>query len=232
MAAPTAGFVQLPLDTGNTGKKVQAQTEVIGADAVYAHYFIPRSNRKIVAVHGFVSALQSVQASAQANNTGGFLWFQNPAGSVVRTRIRKLVLQFSSITELDHLTVPRVALTRFTFTGTASGATLATSKRRVSAPAGGVADAALVSTIRTAITGMTCAYEAGYYWSATVPGLLLTTSGLIFADSRQIFEPTDEEEFFDFGPGEGAVLWQPDAGTASDGRRFTATGRLDEYDNA
>jgi hypothetical protein len=231
MAAPAKTFIQLPADSGNTGKKVQAQQEVVGADTVLAHYFIQRSAKKIVSRWGFVSALNSVQASAHANNTGGFLWIQVPIGSAIRCRLRKLALQITSVLEVDYLTAPRIALTRFTFTGTASGATVGQSRVAVSAPTGGAADAAPVAQVRTAITGMTCTYEAGYYWSAMVPVLGLTTSGMFWADSRQVLDPNDEDEFLDFGPGEGLVIWQPDAGTASDGRRFVVTGRFDEYDN-
>jgi hypothetical protein len=232
VAAPVKTFVQLPLDTGNTGKKIQTQQEVIGADTVLAHYFIQRSAKKIVSRWGFVSALTSVQASAHANNTGGFLWIPVPIGASVRCRLRKLALQITMATEVDHLTAPRIVVTRFTFTGAPAGATLGQSRVAVSAPTGGAADAAPVASVRTAITGMTCTYETGYFWSAMVPSFGLTTSGIFFADSRQILDPNDEEEFLDFGPGEGLVIWQPDAGTATDGRRFVITGRFDEYDNA
>lgn len=232
MAAPVKTTIQLPTEAGNNGKKIQVQSEVIGADTVHAHFYIPRSRRKLLGVYGFAHALLSVQAAAHTNNTQGFWWLQVPIGSTIRARLRRLGFQYSMVTELDHLTAPRIVATRFTFTGTASGATVTPAKRLVSSPTGDSSDAAAVAQMRTAITGMTCTYETGHWFSALTPAFLVTTSGIVFAESRQSLEPNDEEEFFDIGAGEGIVLWQLDAGTASDGRRFLSWGRWDEYDNA
>lgn len=40
MAAPIADKIILPLDTGNTGKKVRTQTRLVGADTVHEHFFV------------------------------------------------------------------------------------------------------------------------------------------------------------------------------------------------
>jgi hypothetical protein len=45
MAAPTPSWVQLPLDTSNTGKKMRTQTRHVGADDVLEHAFNPVSLR-------------------------------------------------------------------------------------------------------------------------------------------------------------------------------------------
>lgn len=219
MAGPVAGLVQLPSDSGNTGKKIQTQSEVIGADTVHAHYFVPRSRRKILGLHRFVTALQSVQASAQNGTSTGFWWMQVPSGAAIRARLRRLSVEFSMVTELDHLTVPRIALAK-----TASGAVLTPMRRHTS-------DAAPVADIRTAVTGMTVSLGA-LGWSIIAPSHTLTTSGVTWNWSFGEMEPQDEEAFPDIGPAEGLLLYQPDAGTASDGRRFGCSGLWDEYDNA
>jgi len=225
MSAPVVGNVRLPDDSANTGKKIQTQSETIGADIVHAHYFVTRSRRKLVGIYNFGTALQSVQAAAQDAVATGFLWWQLPAGATVRARLRHLSLAFSCLTEVDHLTTPRVVLARFTFTGTASGANVAAALRHS-------LDTAMASFLRTAVTGMTVTL-GNVAFASIVPALLLTTSGLVFATSEaQEFRPTDEEDYLDIAPGEGFVLYQPDAGTTTDGRRFTVRGRIDEYDNS
>lgn len=223
MAAPILTDIRLPDDSGNTGKRVQTQSESIGGNTVHAHYYIQRSRRKLLGLHRFVTALNSVQASATNGTTTGFWWLHVPVGSSINLRLRRLYTEFSMITELDHLTVPRIALAKFTFTGTASGATITPmlSKTGMTAPVG---------SLRTASTGLTVTLGA-LGWNAIVPSYTLTTSGLAWSWSRSEFEPDDEESFMDIAPGEGLVLYQPDAGTATDGRRFTCAGLWDEYDN-
>ncbi len=41
MAAPVAGYVQLPSDTANTGKKNRTQTKAVGSDTVHEHFVVP-----------------------------------------------------------------------------------------------------------------------------------------------------------------------------------------------
>lgn len=223
MTAPVAGNVRLPDDSGNAGKKIQTQSETIGADVVHSHYFIPRSKRRILGLHRFVHALQSVQAAAQNATSTGFFWFHVPIGSSVNARLRRLYLEYGTTTELDHLTAPRIALAKFTFTGTASGATVVPMIMKTGM-------SAAVGSMRTAVTGLTVTLGA-LGWSSTPPSIVLTTSGQSQYWGRSEYEPDDEESFMDIAPGEGIVLYQPDAGTATDGRRFTCCGLWDEYDN-
>lgn len=232
MAAPVKTMIQLPTDAGNTGKKVQTQSEVQGADTVHSHFYVPRSRRKLAGVYMSVSAVQSVVAAAHTNNTGGFLWLQLPAGSTVAMRLRRLTLSFSATNTTVMPTVPRIMINRFSFTGTASGATQSVAKRMQTAVTGDTVDAAMVTQIRTAITGMTCTYEAAGIWGTTTPASQLLTSGYGFAGFKDEFDPVSEDEYPIITAGEGLVLWQPDAATASDSRRFTAHFLMDEFDNA
>lgn len=225
MAAPIASKIILPLDTANSGPKVQTQTEVIGANIVHAHYFIQRSRQKLFGIYGAVPTVGSVQASAQNVTSSAFWWLQMPVGGTVRARLRRLALAFTIAGEADMQSVPRIAIARFTFTGTASGAVVTPSKRKSS-------DATPTAILRTAMTGMVITLDA-LLWAALVPTFGITTSGAAFAASAESrFDPTDEEDFFDIGAGEGLALYQPDAGTASDTRRFLASLAFDEYDAA
>lgn len=225
MTAPAAGYVLLPTDTSNTGKKIQTQSETIGSDIVHAHYFIARSRRKVLARYHFAMALQSVQASAQDGTSTGFFWLHNPIGSSVHGRLKRLQVVFSMTGEADMLSVPRIALARITFTGTASGAMVTPGKAQ-SALATNATD------MRTAVTGLTVTV-GGLVWAAVVPTLGVTTSGISWnAGPVCTFEPNEEEDYLHYDAGEGFLLYQPDAGTASDTRRFSVTGTWDEYDDA
>jgi hypothetical protein len=46
------------------------------------------------------------------------------------------------------------------------------------------------------------------------------------------WDPQTEDEYIIVRPGAGIVLWQADAGTTTDGRRFTVNGSVDEIDIA
>jgi hypothetical protein len=181
-----------------------------------------KSKRKILGIHPFTMALQSVVAAAHNGTATGFAWLQMPAG-LTRARLRRLEIAFSQVaTETDHLTAPRIVLARFTFTGVASGTEKLPAQRRTD-------DAAPVAHLRTAMTDMTVSVGEPA-WAAITPSFLLTTSGIaIPSPAPQVFAPTDEDDFLDIKEGEGLLLYQADAGTASDGRRFKVSGAWDEY---
>lgn len=222
MAGPIPSYIALPLDTGNTGKLIQSQSEFIGGQTVHAHYFIPRSNRKVLGRYYFSHALQSVQASAHNGSTTAFWWLDNPGTGSVRARLRKLAIAISDIGEADMLSIPRLQISVGTFTGLATGTAVVPAKRRLTDPTN-------VANMRITSAGWTPVLGAGIA-SWIVPPFRLTTSGAVQMVASYEFDPVDEEDLPDLGSGEYLALWQPDAGTASDTRRFTVCGEWDEYD--
>ncbi|HEV8639649.1 MAG TPA: hypothetical protein VGV13_00945 [Methylomirabilota bacterium] len=223
MAIPVAGFVRLPDDSANLGKKVRTQKRTVGADDVQEHFFIPVSKRSKLGVFHYSPALQSVQASAQDGITTGFFWLQNPAGSAVDGVFVRMVLRFNS-TNAASGSVPRIALARFTFTGTASGATVTPAMRKTT-------EASNVLTMRTASTGMTV--TVGALIASFLPPLMASTAATLPTTEHSWPEDGNPVEDADLIllPGEGAVLYQPDAGTASDARRFVAQVRVEEIEH-
>jgi len=233
MAAPVAAFIQLPTDSGNTGKKVQTQSEVIGADTVHAHYFIPRSQRKVLGAYYFTSAVIASVATAQTQLTG-HLWLEMPTGAVVRGRLRDAVASMvlgvavgADVTALYRL----LSMARFTFTGAASGAAITPAKRRSD-------DVANVANVRTAATGMTIT-AGGLVWTFLTSGFIdstpITTSGAptTFTYKENAggnrWAPGGEDAFLDFDAGEGVCFYQPDAGATT--WRLVVSGHWDEYDD-
>ena len=224
MAAPVAANVRLPDDAGNTGKRVRTQTRVVGADTVHEHYFVPASPYDRVGSFYVGSTQFSVQAAAQNATSTGFLWMALPAGSTADAIIRSWSVEYTTSAVTAMPTGPVVSIARFTFTGTASGASLTAAKARSSETANQL-------IARTAMTGMTVTLGAQAS-SSSVPAIL-TGVGIYGMKDWLIQEGTDQEtNDLRIVPGEGLVLYQTVAGTTADTRRFTCDIKWDEVANS
>ena len=221
MAAPIPAFVQLADDVANTGEKIRIDTRVVGANVVGHHWFVPISSRSKKVFH-YSPALQSVQASAQDAVATGYFWFQVPSGNAWDVAIRKCVLRFVTTNVLTS-SVPRILLSRFTFTGAPSGATVTPAKRKSAESA--------TADMRTAVTGMTVTLGATV---ATFLPPQMHAAGQFFGPPAQEWPSGGNDPFEDddviLAPTEGVLLYQPDAGTASDPRRFTVDLRIEEVE--
>lgn len=220
MAAPTPTFVILPSDVGNLGKKMRTQTRHVGADDVLEHIFGLVSLRSKKVFHYSPPTL-AVTAAAQDATASGSFWLQNPAGSAVDLYIRQLILRFGS-TNVASTTVTRIVLARFAFTGTPSGATVTAARRKsAEAPA---------ADLRTAVTGMTVTLGATI--ASFVAPMMLAVSQTFTPPEQKwpgAHDPFEDDDIV-LAPGEGAVLYQPDPGTAADPRRFTVDMRVEEVE--
>lgn len=221
MAAPVAGFVQL--GTEGSGKKMRTRSRTVGADSVHEHGYNVFSTRQKTGVYFFGSVLQSVQATAQDAVATGFLWLQNPVGSTTLVALREISLLFSNSAATADATSPRILASRFTFTGTASGAAVTAALRKTT-------DAANVGILRSVVTGMTVTLGATVM-PFLVPAVMTAVGVMPSAPQRW---PTLSDPFEDgdviLAAGEGVLLYQPDNGSTTDTRRFTAMLRTEEYD--
>lgn len=231
MPRATPDFVTLPNDASNTGAKTATVTKTQGLNTVETPLVIPDRYEKVTGVYRAAMPIQSVQAAAQNATASGFLWISCPTNLTSRAiRLRKMELSFQHSASTTMPTLPRIGLARYTFTGTASGATLAGAKVDPDAPNPS-------ADLRTAVTGMTVTLN-------TDPGSLLNTvvvpamhnvtaAGLLFActDVQQLVNiMADEDEWPIIKAGQGLCLYQLDAGTAADTRRFGASLTWDEIE--
>ena len=229
MAAPIAGMIQLPTDSGNTGKKVRTQTRVVGADTVHEHHFIPISSRKIDGIYYASSGVLATVAAADNGTTAARLgWLEMPVGGSKRGRLRQIenTSVLGAIVSADFTAMfSPISIARFTFTGTASGALITPARRHPS-------DAANVANLRTASTGMTVTLAGLARRCGLVPFIdFATAAGWISVSPHSNdYDPQHEDEYLDFGPGEGLVFYQVDAGNT--GWRSIVSLAWDEYDNA
>lgn len=224
MAGPIAAFIQLPTDSGNTGKKNRTQTRVIGSDTVHEHFVVPAREAQVLGVYRLGMAQQTVSATVQNGTSSGYLWAHVPtAVTGKKSRMRKIRVESQHGSVLATPTAPRLAVSRFTFTGTASGASVALVKHKSGYPAS-------VFDLRTAATGLT----------VTLVGVLgsigltqaLTAVGINVPSAIEFIDSQSEDDWPEFAPGEGAVLWQDVAGTASDTRRININIVSDDIDTA
>lgn len=218
MAAPNPAYVQLPLDTGNTGKKVRTQTRVVGADTVHEHFYIPISQRSYTGFYWAAIGNQTLPTAVQNGTTTGMWWLFNPAGSTIKVALRR----WSSTMNFAALAVDLVPgafrMSLFTYTGTPSGATIAFGKRDSTDPAA-------QANLRSASTGMTITL-GNPVWEENGPILPLATgSGVVCGPMVGIERnPDDELGELILRTGEGIVDWSALALTTANRRQSTNIG--------
>jgi len=223
MAGPIQTFVQLPDDGGNTGKKMQTVSRVVGGQPVHAHYYTPIRAAVVLGVYRYVLPQAVCSASATNGTSTGHLWFHVPlAISGKKARIRRISVSTQSSTAFAGVSSPRVAFARYTFTGTASGAAVTPAKTDATAPPA-------VADLRTAVTGLTVSL-AGLMGVAPYVGAL-TAVGAYAPSHTEVMPPSaDEDQWWVIAPGEGVVVYQDVAGTAADTRQMNLFLLWDEID--
>lgn len=222
MAAPVPTFIQLPTDTGNTGKKIRVQSRVVGADTVHEHFFIPISARQTTGVY-WASIFGTPPTAVENGTTTGRWWLLNPASATVKLALRR----FNSIMNFAALAVDLVPgqfrMSLFTFTGTPSGASITPGK-------GESTHAAAQGSLRTASTGMTVTLVATVFEEQGPILPLATGSGVVcgpYVGNER--NPGDEKAEIVLRPGEGIVKWSALALTTAN-RRMTDNIGWEEFE--
>lgn len=208
-------FIQLPADS--TGKKVRSRERTIGANVVQEQYLIPARERVVSGVYMAATGAHVVQAAADAAGVGRW-WLFNPVGSAVLVALRRVEFASQLGSALVAVTSPRLTLSLFTATGTASGASITPGKQDSAAPAA-------TATLRTASTGLTITDGADLF--AFLPTASATAVGYA-APAVMDWLPEDEGMPV-LRAGEGIYLTQSDAGTSSDTRRYVTNIAWEEF---
>ena len=208
-------FIQLPPDS--TGKRIHTRERDIQSRTIEDQYVIPISARVRNGVYLAHTGAHLVQASADTFPAGR--WFLiNPTASGVLIAFRRCEYSSQLGSALVAVTSPRINLRLFTFTGTSSGAAITIGKVDSTAP---TPSAKLVS----ANTGLSISGGADIF--SFLPTASATAVGYV-ASSIMDWLP-EEEGMPVLREGEGIACYQPDAGTASDTRRFITNIAWDEY---
>lgn len=214
MAAPIADFIQLPLDTGNTGKKNRTQTRVVGANTVHEHYIVCISARSYLGVYWGTIGNQTVPTAAQNGTSTGNWWLFNPVGSAIKSGVRRFSRTWQYAALAVDLVPGQFRISLFTFTGTASGAQVTLGKHDST-------DATPVTNLRTAMTGLTITLGSSV-WEEQGPILPLATgSGVVCGPAIGIERLPEETGEIILRAGEGIVDWSAQALTTANRRQST-----------
>jgi hypothetical protein len=227
MAAPVAGIITLPDDSGNAGKKVRTQTRVVGSDTVHEHYWVPTRQAKVLSIYRLALVQATVLASAQNGTTAGMLFGHMPSSVTGKAmRLRRLSVTSQHSTALATPTAPRLLVRRYTSSGGLSGTLIAPNLNDSTNHA---APACLYSL---ANTGTTVVHVSIGFGAAALAGAL-TAVGAYEPCFKDLIDPAaDEDDWPIFYPGEGFVVYQDVAGTTSDTRKFNLQFLADEIDTA
>lgn len=209
--------IPYPADPGTVGRREATRSTTEDAVTKQWPRVIVEDNRIRTGIYYGSPAIATVQAAAHAAGAG-FFWIINPVGSSVTVAIRRLRFTCQHGSALATPTSPRILAERFTFTGTASGASVSVAKRRTS-------DATAVASIRTANTGMT--QTAGNAVVSWLPVAALTAVGAATPVVDEWVPPIDD--MCVLAAAEGLRVYQPDAGTTSDTRRIDVDFIWDEW---
>lgn len=183
---------------------------------------LPFSYRKRSGLYYAVPAQQTVLAAAHGA-TAGFVWLLNRSAAQM-VALRYIEISYNAGSALATPTAPVLQLERMTHTGTPSAGLVTPAKRVRTTQNGETADSTNVGETRTATTGLTPA-AGEVVWASSVPS---AETGVGMYAFRDIWAP-DEDEQPILATGEGLVLRQATAGTASDTRKFMVTLAWEEF---
>lgn len=225
MAGPLDAIIKLPDDSGNTGPKVRTQTEVVGANIVHTHYYIQQRRAKVLGTYRYQQAQNTILAAAQNGTTAGMLFCHVPSSvSGKAARLRRLSFTSHHSTALATPTAPRLVVTRFTSANALTTTLQTPQKNKTGYPT----PVMLISPVNT---GLTVVHVAPF-GSGALAGAL-TAVGAYEPCFKDMIDPAaDEDDWPEFLPGEGFVVYQDVAGTASDTRKFNLQLAFDEIDIA
>lgn len=225
MAGPVDSYIILPDDSGNSGKKDRNQSRVVGGNTVYEKFIVKVRQAQLLGVYRAATAQLAIVQTATNGTTTGLLWAHVPTAVTnkkVRLRRAFVTSQFTAATAFP--TAPRLRMDRMTFTGTASGAAVTAAKVDSGYPSP-------VFDLRTAVTGLTPVLVA-QLGNAAICGAL-TAVGAWAPAVIDVFPATSEEDEWNvFAPGEGFVIYQDTAGSATDTRVANLVLLWDEIDTA
>jgi hypothetical protein len=226
MAAKVDQVITLPLDTGNTGKKIRTKESVIGANTVEEYFFIPSSERSMLGNYKFTVPAQAIPIAVQTGVAGvaptGFMFLINPATSTATIAVDRLTLKqnFSTTLAVD-LIAPILRANRIAFTGTLSASQIVPAKRKTS-------DAAPQGQLAILSTGLTVINVAQIYeWIGQTMDLVTGGGGHWSAQSDE-WNPQGEDDELVLLPGEGIVIWSALAVTTAN-RKLIINGAWKEF---
>jgi hypothetical protein len=172
----------------------------------------------------YESGILTYPIAVSNGTTTGLLWVFNPLLSGIKVGIDRVTIQSQFTALAVDLVAGAVSVNLFTYTGTPSGAAITLAKRKT-------IDAAPITNVRTASTGMTITLGARLYSVFVQTMDLVTGGGGHWNPFEKDFMPESDEGQIILEPGEGIVFWNSVAVTTAN-RRVLISGMTEEFTDA
>lgn len=179
------------------------------------------SNSRSTSVGVYSAAGPQINASASADGANvGRQWLVNPVGSGRYLAVKRLHIGagLTGALAVALAASPQMQITRFSFTGTPSGAIAPAAKRAT-------ADATPVGSLRTAVTGMTVTAIAPIY---TYNHAQLITAIGAYLPPIAVLDYRIEDQII-LAPGEGLMVRQASAGAVGEARFLQVDWSWEEF---
>jgi hypothetical protein len=226
MAAPVASYVQLPVDTANTGKKNRTQTKVVGSDTVHEHHVVPSAGYTHTGRYFSCStALQTVSSAAQTPSTAGFYYLHNSTANTAVGVLRSVEISYGCEgATAPTFSAPLFSLQKYVFGTAHSGTTVSIVAAQTSSTTPSL-------NMRTGPAGPTTFTVVGPVGAKQIPAVQSSVG--TYGGSFSLYEAPEHYNrgyAVEIAPGEGVCLCQLSTGLAADTRKFTAKFVWDEID--
>lgn len=221
MVAAVEGFIQLPVDTGNTGKKKHTIRRTIGANSVDEDVIVIGEARDITGAYMVASPPIVIPALAQTGVATGLLWIYNPVANTKVMQLSRVTIMHQFVALAVDLLAGDLRCSRFTFMGVNAGAQLTVGKVHSagSAPAGQVATAWSI-----AVATLVATLEASFLQTMD----LITGGAGHWNPMQDEFIANNKDEQITLLPGEGLVIWNA-SGVTTGNRRSIVNVNWVEY---
>jgi hypothetical protein len=219
-------FVRVAPDS--TGAKMRVRERVIGADTVEEQIVVQENMRVASGVFIASPASQVIQAAAHAANLGFLALFNRSAAQMIEVRRVEFVPFRPAVTVFP--TAPEITLERFSYTGTPNGTLTTPAKSVRTTQNGETADANSVGELRVP-GGATITAGDKFHRFVHPATLIVFAAGTQATDIvvPQMYRPSDDDGRMVLANGEGMMIRQDTAATASDTRRFLLNIAWTEY---
>lgn len=216
----TASYIRLPDD--GVGKKTRTRNRTVGADDIHEPYMLALVHERILTTAYYLSTgALVIAAAADAANVGRMYLF-NDADSTVLLAVRAIHFSSQMGSVLAVPTSPRITIKRYTGTGTAPSSTETTGTKMDTS----LADKNAGWALRNGVTNMGTVTE-GAEAMAFYP--VASATAVAYSPPSPASRRLEPESAIILRAGEGIMVKQSDAATASDTRRFTVDFEVEQY---
>jgi len=221
MTAPVASYVQLPTDTSNSGKKNRTQTKVVGSDTVHEHFVVPAQNYTRTGRYVYQSTGDTISSSSGKQ----YAVISMATNATAVASIKSIDVMWGTASTVNvACRGTMITFLKSTFNNAMTDATT----RAIASYQ--TTQAAANLSVRSSSSGASLGTQipvTAFY----VPAQMTTVS--VYGGFQNILNSPEQyhrASCLELNPGEALVVFQQDAGVASDVRTVGVRIVWDELD--